>query len=53
MSCWMEVKELMSASSIFVRPSSKGVSSRSIMEAMASGLLCIVSRIQRGMPIFR
>ena len=49
----MEAKELMSASSIFVRLSSKGVSSRSIMETIASGLLCIVSRIQRGMPTFR
>ena len=40
-----DVKELMNASDIFVMPSFREGLSRSIMEAMASGLPCLVSRI--------
>ena len=41
-----DVKELMNASDIFVMPSFREGLSRSIMEAMASGLPCLVSRIR-------
>lgn len=42
----MDVKALMNASDIFVMPSYREGLSRSIMEAMASGLPCIVSKIR-------
>lgn len=41
-----DMKELYAASDIFVMPSFREGLSRSIMEAMASGLPCIVSRIR-------
>ena len=41
-----DVNELMNASDIFVMPSIREGLSRSIMEAMASGLPCVVSRIR-------
>ncbi len=41
-----DIKELYSASDIFVLPSFREGLSRSIMEAMAAGLPCIVSRIR-------
>lgn len=41
-----DVKELMNTSDIFVMPSFREGLSRSIMEAMASGLPCIASKIR-------
>jgi len=41
-----DVKELLGASNVFVMPSFREGLSRSIMEAMASGLPCIVSKIR-------
>lgn len=41
-----DVKELLSASDIFVMPSLCEGLSRSLMEAMASGLPCVVSNIR-------
>ena len=48
-----DVKELMNASDIFVMPSSREGLSRSIMEAMASGLPCIVSRIRGNVDLVK
>ena len=42
----IDIKELMNTSDIFVMPSFREGLSRSIMEAMASGLPCIASRIR-------
>lgn len=42
----MDIKELMNTSDIFVMPSFREGLSRSIMEAMASGLPCLVSQIR-------
>ena len=41
-----DVKELLQAADVFVMPSIREGLSRSIMEAMASGLPCVVSRIR-------
>lgn len=41
-----DIKELYRASDIFVMPSLREGLSRSIMEAMASGLPCVVSNIR-------
>ena len=41
-----DIEELMNASDIFVMPSFREGLSRSIMEAMVSGLPCVVSRIR-------
>lgn len=41
-----DVKELFQAADVFIMPSFREGLSRSIMEAMASGLLCIVSKIR-------
>lgn len=41
-----DIKELMRASDLFVMPSFREGLSRSIMEAMASGLPCVVSKIR-------
>lgn len=42
----IDIKELMNTSDIFVMPSFREGLSRSVMEAMASGLPCLVSQIR-------
>ena len=48
-----DVKELMNTSDIFVMPSIREGLSRSIMEAMASGLPCVVSRIRGNVDLVK
>ncbi len=48
-----DIKELMNASDIFVMPSIREGLSRSIMEAMASGLPCVVSRIRGNVDLVK
>ncbi len=48
-----DVKELYAASDIFVMPSFREGLSRSIMEAMASGLPCIVSKIRGNVDLIQ
>lgn len=48
-----DVRELLKASDIFVMPSRREGLSRSIMEAMASGLPCVVSRIRGNTDLIR
>lgn len=48
-----DVKELMNSSDIFVMPSFREGLSRSIMEAMAGGLPCVVSRIRGNVDLVK
>ena len=48
-----DIMELMNASDIFVMPSFREGLSRSIMEAMASGLPCIVSKIRGNVDLIK
>lgn len=48
-----DIKELYRASDIFVMPSLREGLSRSIMEAMASGLPCVVSNIRGNVDLIR
>lgn len=48
-----DVKELMNAGDVFVMPSLREGLSRSIMEAMASGLPCVVSRVRGNVDLVK